>query len=261
MDVLGAFQLRRFFVFAGGSKHADAVCCGPPCGCLAGRACEHHQPVGKFAAGIFSWQGRARACMRETGLSYSILRPAVLFGGEDILINNIAWVLRHLPVFGVFGTGDYRLQPIHVHDFADLAVAQGAECADQTIDAIGPETFTYRVLVSELARILGVRRPIVSVPPQLGYAGGWLLGKVMGDVLISAMKLRVSCRDCSRRNRSQQVKRDFRNGLASMPTRWATGTPRSSAAVETAARRMRTQGKVLGLPSHRTQPKIAVRAL
>jgi uncharacterized protein YbjT (DUF2867 family) len=97
--------------------------------------------------------------LRETGLSYAILRPAVLFGGEDILINNIAWVLRHLPVFGVFGSGDYRLQPIHVHDFADLAVAQGAERTDRTIDAIGPETFTYRELVRELARILGVRRP------------------------------------------------------------------------------------------------------
>ena len=118
--------------------------------------------------------------LRETGLSYAILRPAVLFGGEDILVNNIAWVLRHLPVFGVFGSGDYRLQPIHVHDFADLAVAQGAERTDRTIDAIGLETFTYRELVRELARILGVRRPIVSVPPWLGYAGGWLVGKVHG---------------------------------------------------------------------------------
>jgi uncharacterized protein YbjT (DUF2867 family) len=123
--------------------------------------------------------------LRESGLSYAILRPAVLFGGEDILINNIAWVLRNLPVFGVFGSGDYRLQPIHVHDFADLAVAQGAEYSDRTIDAIGPETFTYRELVRELAQILGVRRAIISVPPQLGYASGWLLGKVMGDVLIT----------------------------------------------------------------------------
>ena len=123
--------------------------------------------------------------LRESGLSYAILRPAVLFGGEDILINNIAWVLRHLPIFGVFGAGHYRLQPIHVHDFADLAVAQGVERADRIIDAIGPETYSYRELVRELARIIGVRRPIVSVPPQLGYAAGWLLGKLLGDVLIT----------------------------------------------------------------------------
>jgi len=123
--------------------------------------------------------------LRESGLSYAILRPAVLFGGEDILINNIAWVLRHLPIFGVFGAGHYRLQPIHVHDFADLAVAQGAERADRIIDAIGPETYSYRELVRELARIIGVRRPIVSVPPKLGYAAGWLLGKLLGDVLIT----------------------------------------------------------------------------
>jgi NADH dehydrogenase len=123
--------------------------------------------------------------LRESGLSYAILRPAVLFGGEDILINNIAWALRHLPVFGVFGSGDYRLQPIHVHDFADLAVAQGADRENRTIDAIGPETFTYRELVRELARILGVRRAIVSVPPWLGYATGWMVGKLVGDVVIT----------------------------------------------------------------------------
>jgi uncharacterized protein YbjT (DUF2867 family) len=123
--------------------------------------------------------------LRESGLSHATLRPAILFGGEDILINNIAWVLRHLPIFGVFGAGEYRLQPIHVHDFADLAVAQGGERADRIIDAIGPETYTYRELVQELARIIGVRRPVISVPPRLGYATGWLLGRVLGDVLIT----------------------------------------------------------------------------
>jgi NADH dehydrogenase len=123
--------------------------------------------------------------LRDSGLSYAILRPAVLFGGEDILINNIAWALRHLPIFGVFGAGHYRLQPIYVHDFADLAVAQGVERADRIVDAIGPETYSYRELVGELAGIIGVRRPILSVPPQLGYLTGWLLGKLLGDVLIT----------------------------------------------------------------------------
>jgi NADH dehydrogenase len=123
--------------------------------------------------------------LKASGLSYAILRPAVLFGGEDILINNIAWVLRHLPVFGVFGTGDYFLQPIHVDNFADLAVAQGMQSADRVIDAIGPETYSYRELVGTLARIIGVRRPIVSVPLKLGYLTGWLLGKFVGDVVIT----------------------------------------------------------------------------
>lgn len=112
----------------------------------------------------------------ETGMSYAILRPAVLFGKEDILINNIAWFLRRFPVFGVFGDGNYRLQPIFVDDLAALAVEQGARRENVVIDAIGPETFTYRALVSEIGKAIGKRRPIISVPP----ARGWLLGRLVG---------------------------------------------------------------------------------
>lgn len=123
--------------------------------------------------------------LRESGVPHSVLRPAVLFGDEDILVNNIAWCLRRLPVFGVFGRGDYRLQPIHVDDFAALAVERGKARGDETIDAVGPETFSYRELVEALGEAIGKRRPIVSVPPWLGYAAGWLLGKRLGDVLIT----------------------------------------------------------------------------
>jgi NADH dehydrogenase len=123
--------------------------------------------------------------LKESGLSYAILRPNVLFGDADILINNIAWTLRRLPVFGVFGDGQFRLQPMHVDDFAGLAVAQGQDRANRVIDAIGPETFTYRRLAEEIASIIGVKRPIISVPPSIGYAVGWVLGKLVGDVMIT----------------------------------------------------------------------------
>ncbi len=121
----------------------------------------------------------------ESGLSYAILRPAVLFGKEDILINNIAWSLRRLPVFGVFGDGRYRLQPIYVDDLADLAVQQGKRRESVVINAVGPETFAYRELVATIGRLIGKRRPIVSVPPWFGYAAARLLGAIVGDVVIT----------------------------------------------------------------------------
>jgi uncharacterized protein YbjT (DUF2867 family) len=123
--------------------------------------------------------------LRESGLSHAILRPTVLFGEEDILINNIAWVLRSLPVFGVFGSGDYRLQPVYVDDLARLAVAQGNERTNVVIDAIGPETFTYRELVRTIGQAIGKPRPILSVPPALGFGVAWILGKLLGDVVVT----------------------------------------------------------------------------
>jgi uncharacterized protein YbjT (DUF2867 family) len=131
----------------------------------------------------FSGKARLERALAESGLPYAILRPTVLFGKEDILINNIAWTLRRLPIFGVFGDGMYRLQPIYVDDLAELAVEQ--DRANRVIDAIGPETFTFRGLVEQVGAIIGKRRPVVPLPPLLGYWAGWLLGKVMGDVMIT----------------------------------------------------------------------------
>jgi NADH dehydrogenase len=133
----------------------------------------------------FSGKAVLERALRESGLSYAILRPTVIFGQEDILINNIAWTLRRFPVFGVFGDGNYRLQPIHVEDFAELAVEQAGRQENVTIDAIGPETFTYRELAQTIGAIIGCPRPVISVPRRVGYAVGWMIGKWTGDVTIT----------------------------------------------------------------------------
>src|SRR4051812_23065529 len=67
----------------------------------------------------FRGKALVERALAETGISYAILRPAILFGNDGVLINNIAWLLRHLPVFGVGGHGEYRIRPIHVDDLAD----------------------------------------------------------------------------------------------------------------------------------------------
>ena len=123
--------------------------------------------------------------LMDSGLPYAILRPTVLFGKEDILVNNIAWTLRRLPVFGMFGDGSYRLQPVYVDDLAALAVEQGKQRKNVTLDAIGPETFTYRDLVAAIGDTIGVKRPILSMPPALAYAAGWTTGRLMGDIMIT----------------------------------------------------------------------------
>lgn len=133
----------------------------------------------------FCGKAQLEAALKASEVSYAILRPAVLFGREDILINNIAWMLRRFAVFGVFGDGEYKLQPIHVDDLAKLAVEHGAKVDDVIVDAIGPETFTYRELVTAIGRAIGKPRRIVSIPPSAGYYVSVLLGKLMGDVVLT----------------------------------------------------------------------------
>jgi NADH dehydrogenase len=138
----------------------------------------------------FSGKARLERALIASGLSYAILRPTVLFGKEDVLVNNIAWALRRLPVFGVFGDGQYQLQPIYVDDLAHLAVEQGKQKENTIIDAIGPETFTYRGLVKTIGEIIGKQRPIVSLSPRIGYAAGYIIGKIVNDVMITREEIK-----------------------------------------------------------------------
>jgi len=126
----------------------------------------------------------------NSGLSYSILRPAVIFGTEDILVNNIAWMLRRLPVFGVFGDGKYRLQPIFVEDMADLAIQEGKTRENRIVDATGPETFTYADLARTIGTIIGKRRKIISVPDWLGYFVASIVGKIKGDITLTREEIK-----------------------------------------------------------------------
>jgi uncharacterized protein YbjT (DUF2867 family) len=139
----------------------------------------------------FKGKAQCEKLLAESGISHAILRPAVLFGGEGILINNIAWALRRLPVFAVFGSGRYRLRPIHVDDFARLAIGQARASDTRTLDAVGPESFTYRELVEAVGGAIGKRRPLVSVPASLAIPAAWLIGKLKRDVLLTRHEVRA----------------------------------------------------------------------
>ncbi|WP_322480744.1 SDR family oxidoreductase [Thermogemmatispora sp.] len=121
----------------------------------------------------------------ESGLSYAIVRPTVIFGLEDILINNIAWLLRHFPFFPLFGRGDYRLQPVYVEDMAALTVRVGQQQENVIVEAAGPDIFTYKELVALMARILGRQVWLVPAPPGLVLLISKLLAPLVNDVLIT----------------------------------------------------------------------------
>ena len=138
----------------------------------------------------FRGKAQVELALTKSGLSHAILRPAVLFGKEDILINNIAWALRRFPILGVFGDGSYSLCPINVEDLAAAAVEYGKLRDNVVVNAVGPETFTYRELMEIVGRIIGATRPIVGVPGWLGWFVGWVIGKVHGDVMITMDEIR-----------------------------------------------------------------------
>ena len=121
----------------------------------------------------------------NSGLSYSILRPTVIFGQEDILINNIAWFVRRLPLFGIPGDGCYCVRPIFVEDMARLIANAVEKQTNEVIDAVGPETFTFEELVRRIAATVDKPIHIVHMTALLAYLSTRLAGLFVNDVVLT----------------------------------------------------------------------------
>jgi nucleoside-diphosphate-sugar epimerase len=129
--------------------------------------------------------------LAESEVPYAILRPAILFGDDGVLINNIAWLVRHVPVFAVGGDGSYRIRGIHVDDLARLCLEASGGTADSVIDAVGPARPTFNELVSMVREAVGGRTRVVHVPGVLVPPVSSLLGLALRDVLLTRDEYRA----------------------------------------------------------------------
>ena len=143
------------------------------------------QPSTESTLPYFSGKARNELAVRESGLSYAILRPTVLFGFEDVLINNIAWTLRRFPFFAQMGDGSYPIQPIYVDDLAQLAVEVGNLDENLLWDAVGPDIFTFDELVRLVGERIGRPARIFHAPPGLALAAARLISLFVGDVMLT----------------------------------------------------------------------------
>ncbi|MYC38202.1 MAG: NAD(P)H-binding protein [Chloroflexi bacterium] len=139
-------------------------------------------PSNEYDLPYFRGKAQVEEMLKAVGISYATIRPTLVFGKGDLLLNNMAWALRRFPVFPVFGRGDYLVQPIYAGDLAALAVESGSRADSFVANAGGPDTFTFEELLRLLASAVGARVRLVHTPPFLGFALTKLVGLLLRDV-------------------------------------------------------------------------------
>lgn len=137
----------------------------------------------------FRGKGMIEKAIMESGLSYAIIRPTVIFGAGDILINNIAWLLRRFPVFAIPGSGKYSLQPVFVDDLAEMAVDLARGDGNIIIDAVGPEVFTFEELARLIAEKVRSRALFIHLNPGLTYFLSRIIGLAVRDVVLTGAEV------------------------------------------------------------------------
>jgi NADH dehydrogenase len=139
----------------------------------------------------FRGKAEVEQALADVSVPHAVLRPAVLFGGEGVLINNIAWLLRRVPVFAVGGTGEYRIRPIHIDDLARLCAEAGSSTSTYVIDAVGPERPTFYELARLIRDAVGSHSQIIRVPGELVPVAARVLGWVLRDTLLTHEEYRA----------------------------------------------------------------------
>jgi NADH dehydrogenase len=137
----------------------------------------------------FRGKALVEQALASTCDSWAVVRPTVVFGPGDILVNNIAWLLRRFPVFAVPGDGTYRVRPVHVEDVAELCVELASGVGSTTVDAVGPDTLTFDGLVERIRDGVGARCRIVHVHPRMAALAASAIGLVVRDVLVTDHEL------------------------------------------------------------------------
>jgi uncharacterized protein YbjT (DUF2867 family) len=137
----------------------------------------------------FRGKARTEEALRRTGLSYGIVRPTLIFGPEDILVNNIAWGLRHVPIYLIPGDGRFEVQPVSVQDTASICVEVGARADDVTLDAAGPDRWTYEAFVRLIDRAVGGRTHIRHSSLRVAHAAARVAGWFLRDVVVTRDEL------------------------------------------------------------------------
>ena len=127
--------------------------------------------IGADRASAFPIQkakGIAEEHIRRSGVPYTIIRSSIVFGPEDRFTNNLARLLRGVPVFfPIPSDGRSLLQPLWVEDLVTCLMwaLQNSEMVNQTYEIGGGEYFTLRQVLETLMDVTHTRRVLVPLPP------------------------------------------------------------------------------------------------
>jgi uncharacterized protein YbjT (DUF2867 family) len=100
---------------------------------------------------------RADEYVQNSGLTYTIFRPSVIYGPEDQSINLFARYIRRLAFFPIIGDGTYQLQPVPVWTVARAFVLalELPPTENKIYEVGGPEPLSYNEVIDTIARVLG----------------------------------------------------------------------------------------------------------
>ncbi len=131
---------------------------------------------------VLKAKGIAEEFIRQSGLTYTIVRSTLLYGAEDVFLNVVAALVKLGPgLFFMPGDGRISLQPLWVEDLVTCLEWSLSDLTslNQTIALGGPEFVTFGQMVQTVMDVLGVRRLVVPVRPPFLRAGAWLMEQML----------------------------------------------------------------------------------
>ncbi len=138
-------------------------------------------------------KSQAEEMVRASGLDYTVLKPGVIYGQGDHLLDHLSHALHTFPAFATFGTKDTRLRPLAVEDLTRIMEASlvGDALPRQTVAVTGPEELRLSEVVRRVGKAIGKRVLVFPLPVAAHYFLAWWFERLMVIPLVSIAQVRI----------------------------------------------------------------------
>jgi len=133
----------------------------------------------------------AEELVRSSTCDWTVLKPGMMFGRGDHMLDHLSDTLCTFPVF--LGVGHRSVRPLAVEDAVDVLVAAlvGGRLSRTTTGLVGPTEIGFDDAALLVARVLEKRRMFVTAPIAFHYLIARIAEATMTVPIVSLAQVRI----------------------------------------------------------------------
>ena len=100
----------------------------------------------------------------------TILRPSVVYSVDDNFTTNFMTLLKNLPIFPLYYSGNTKFMPIHCSDLIEIIFQVISKNINSNIlECVGQEIISFKEILERLSKLIDKKTILISLPTSIAF--------------------------------------------------------------------------------------------